>query len=42
MEIDGDETSNSLDSERWGDIECAKDPDGGSMLHLVKDSKWVR
>ena len=39
VEIDGDETSNGLNPKRWGDTECAKDSDGSSMLHLVKDSK---
>jgi len=42
VEIDGNETSNGFNPERWEGIEHAKDPDGSFTLHLVKDSKWVR
>jgi len=41
MKIDGDEASNGFNPKQRGGLEHAKDPDGGSLLHLVKNSKWV-
>jgi len=42
VEIDGDETSDGLNPERWEGTECAKNSDSSSILYLVKDSKWIR
>ena len=41
MKIDGNEASDSFNLKQRKGLECVKDSDGGSLLHLVKDSKWV-
>jgi len=41
MKIDGDEASDGFNPKQKRGSECVKDPDGGSLLHLVKNSKWV-
>ena len=41
VKIDGDKASNSFNPKQREDSEHTKDPDGSSLLYLVKDPKWV-